>query len=86
VAVRRSGGDALLDVADTGPGLDPDDLSHVFDRLWRGSADRDVAGSGIGLAVVREIVLAHGGQVAATSDGRTGSTFTITLPDLRAVS
>ena len=80
VAVRRSGGDAVLAVADTGPGIDPDDLSHVFDRLWRGSADRDVAGSGIGLAVVREIVRAHGGQVDVTSDGRSGATFTITLP------
>ncbi len=83
VVVRRTASDAVLEVSDTGPGIDPADLPHVFDRLWRGSADRDVAGSGIGLAVVHEIVLAHGGQVDAMSDGRTGATFTITMPIVR---
>jgi len=67
-------------VADTGPGIPPSDLPHVFDRLWRGFADSDVAGSGIGLAVVRELVTAHGGSVEVASDGLSGSTFTIRLP------
>ena len=80
VAVRATGSEAVVTVADTGPGIDPADLAHVFDRLWRGSADRDIAGSGIGLAVVREIIHAHGGQVAVTSDGQSGATFTISLP------
>jgi two-component system sensor histidine kinase BaeS len=80
LTVRAESGRALLTVADTGPGIDQADLAHVFDRLWRGSADRDIAGSGIGLAVVREIVLAHGGDVAVESDGRAGATFTVTLP------
>ncbi len=71
---------AVISVADTGPGIPPDDISHVFDRLWRGSADTDVAGSGIGLAVVRELVTAHGGTVTVDSDGRTGTTFSIRLP------
>jgi two-component system, OmpR family, sensor histidine kinase BaeS len=54
----------------------------VFRRLWRGSADRDGAGTGIGLAVVRELVVAHGGTVTVASDAGSGATFTIRLPRL----
>ena len=52
----------------------------VFDRLWRGSADSSVPGSRVGLAVVRELVSAHGGIVDAESDGVTGTTFTVRIP------
>ncbi len=71
---------ACLVVADTGPGIAAADLPQVFDRLWRGRADADPGGSGIGLAVVRELVQAHGGTVVATSDGATGTTVTVRLP------
>ena len=80
VSVGSDDRTAVIRVADTGPGIPPSDLPHVFDRLWRGSADSEVAGSGIGLAVVRELVTAHGGTVVAESDGSTGSAFTIRLP------
>ena len=70
----------LIAVADTGPGIGTRDLPRVFDRLWRGSTASDVAGSGIGLAVVRELIVAHGGTVEVASDGATGTTFTIRLP------
>ena len=80
VAVRVTDTEVVLSVADTGPGIDPSDLPRVFDRLWRGSADRDGAGTGIGLAVVRELVTAHGGLAEVDSDGRSGTTFTIRLP------
>ncbi|MFI0432735.1 MAG: ATP-binding protein [Candidatus Nanopelagicales bacterium] len=80
VAVWATGSRAVLEVADTGPGIAPADLPHVFDRLWRGTADTTTAGSGIGLAVVREVVAAHDGEVDVRSDGRTGTTFTVTLP------
>jgi two-component system sensor histidine kinase BaeS len=70
----------LVRVADTGPGIDPDALPHVFERLWRGPGSRSVAGSGIGLAVVRELVAAHGGTVDADSTPGRGSAFTIRLP------
>ena len=82
VTVSASTDDAVITVADTGPGIAPDDLERVFDRLWRGSADRDGAGTGIGLAVVRELVVAHGGEVTATSDGSSGATVVIRLPRL----
>jgi two-component system sensor histidine kinase BaeS len=80
VAVASSADLAVVTVADTGPGIPPTELGQVFDRLWRGSADRDGGGTGIGLAVVRELVEAHGGSVSAASDGNSGATFTIRLP------
>ena len=82
VTVRASaaGPDAVIEVADTGPGIDDADLPHVFDRLWRGRAAGGVAGRGIGLAVVREIVTAHGGTVTAASGPGGGAVFTIRLP------
>jgi signal transduction histidine kinase len=79
VALGRDGRQALLRVTNTGPGIPPDELPHVFDRFFRG---RDVraGGSGIGLSVVRTLVEAHGGTVAADSrpDGLTS--FEIRLP------
>jgi len=80
VRAHANGGNAVLDVADTGPGIPADELPHVFDRLWRGHRARSVAGSGIGLAVVRELVTAHGGAVAAASAAGAGTTITIRLP------
>jgi len=80
VTVRPDGGDVVLVVADTGPGLPADEVPHVFDRLWRGRGTEHIAGSGIGLAVVREIVVAHGGTIDAQSPAGGGLTVTIRLP------
>jgi two-component system, OmpR family, sensor histidine kinase BaeS len=80
VSVSTSARDATVTVRDTGPGIPPEDLPHVFDRLWRGATPASGAGTGIGLAVVRELTEAHGGTVAVASDGQSGTTFTITLP------
>jgi two-component system sensor histidine kinase BaeS len=73
-------GQAVLQVADTGPGIAPDELSHAFERLWRGRDTAGTAGSGIGLAVVRELVTAHGGAVGIDSQASGGVTVTIVLP------
>lgn len=80
VTISSDAGSAVITVADSGPGIAPDDLPRVFERLWRGRSDRSVAGSGIGLAIVRELVTAHGGTVEVTSDGHSGTTFTVRLP------
>lgn len=80
VSARLDERGAVLEVSDTGPGIRVEDLPHVFDRLWRGSADSDFSGSGIGLAVVRELVAAHGGNVVALSDGHSGTTIRVSLP------
>jgi two-component system sensor histidine kinase BaeS len=71
---------AVLEIADTGPGIPADDLPHVFQRLWRGRHARSIVGSGIGLAVVRELVIAHGGTVSAASPPTGGTAITIRLP------
>lgn len=74
----------LITVADTGPGLPPADLPHVFDRFWRvdKSRTREHGGSGLGLAIARQLVEAHGGQIGVASEGRPGqgSRFWFTLP------
>lgn len=80
VSAAVEGGQAVLRVADTGPGIPADELPHVFDRLWRGRGAGQVAGSGIGLALAREIVAAHGGTITADSPAGTGTTITIRLP------
>ncbi len=80
VTVEAKDRSGLIVVADTGPGIAPADLPRVFDRMWRGRTGQAVAGSGIGLAIVHELVMAHGGTVDVASDGRSGTTFTVRLP------
>jgi PAS domain S-box-containing protein len=72
-----------LEVSDTGRGIEPAFLPHVFDRFSQAEGEemRGVRGLGIGLAIVRELAEAHGGAVEARSDGPgTGATFVVTLP------
>jgi two-component system sensor histidine kinase BaeS len=74
--------EAILEVRDTGTGIAPDDVPHVFDRFWRAdkSRSRRTGGSGLGLAITRHLVEAHGGVVSVTSTLGEGSTFRISLP------
>jgi signal transduction histidine kinase len=83
----RGGQDAVnggvcLEVADTGPGIAPADLPHVFDRFYRGdlSRARATGNSGLGLAIVRNIVEAHGGRIGVESTPGQGARFMVTLP------
>ncbi len=69
-----------LTVADTGVGIPPEDLPHIWDRLFRGDKSRSAPGLGLGLGLVKAIVEAHGGEVKAESRIGHGSAFTITLP------
>ncbi len=71
-----------LTVKDTGVGIEPDQLPHIFDRFRQAdsSASREYAGTGIGLALVKEIATLHGGDVAAHSDLGRGSSFRVTIP------
>lgn len=80
VTVEPAGGSVRLVVADTGPGIQPDELPHLFDRFWRGRAATGTPGSGVGLTVVAELVRAHDGRIQVTSTPGTGTAFTVCLP------
>jgi len=73
------GRDAAVEVSDTGPGIPQEELPRVFDRFFRGHGAR-AGGSGIGLTVARELVRAHGGELAVSSEPGRGTTFTVRLP------
>jgi signal transduction histidine kinase len=78
--VAPTGRSGRLTLTDSGPGISADELSHIFDRFWRGEAAGATAGSGIGLAVVAELVKAHRGTIETDSEPGRGTTFTISLP------
>jgi two-component system, OmpR family, sensor kinase len=80
--VSTGNGWARLDVVDDGPGIAPEDLPHVFERLYvsRHQPQRKESGSGLGLAIVRELVTAMGGQVAAATDPGGGARLAVLLP------
>jgi signal transduction histidine kinase/ActR/RegA family two-component response regulator len=82
VSVRAVGDDVVLIVTDTGVGIPAEELPRVFERFHRvpGSAARNREGTGIGLALVRELVALHGGTVSVSSVPGRGSTFTVTVP------
>ncbi|MGW1504336.1 sensor histidine kinase [Streptomyces mirabilis] len=84
VSLESSGGEAVIRVADQGPGIAQQDLSRVFDRFWRAEAGRSRThgGSGLGLAIVQAVVHAHHGTVRITSHTGSGTTITVTLPAL----
>jgi signal transduction histidine kinase len=71
-----------IKVKDTGAGISPEALPFIFDRFWRGDRSRgDRTHSGLGLAITKQIVLAHGGTIDVESEVGKGSTFIISLPD-----
>jgi signal transduction histidine kinase len=80
--VRREVSGCSIEVRDTGIGIAAKDLPHVFDRFWRSdrSRSRATGGSGIGLAVVRELVRAHGGRVELRSELGEGTTARVVMP------
>ncbi|MEV1069927.1 HAMP domain-containing sensor histidine kinase [Streptomyces sp. NPDC050263] len=82
LTARHSGEFVVLAVEDTGDGIAPDDLPHVFERFWRAekSRSRRTGGSGLGLSIVRQFVEAHGGTVMAHNAPGAGAVFTIRLP------
>jgi len=79
IGAEQVGESVRLWVRDTGPGIDPGDLPHIFERFYRGR-DRRVEGSGLGLAIVHSITQAHGGQVSVQSELGAGSCFAIEFP------
>jgi signal transduction histidine kinase len=87
LAVRLEGAEALIEVADRGPGIAPHETDRVWERFYRvdKSRSRELGGTGLGLSIVRNVALAHGGRVSLDSEPGRGSTFRIHLP-LQAAS
>jgi PAS domain S-box-containing protein len=82
VRVRAAGGSVKLEVSDTGTGIPQRELPHLFERFYRveGAQGRTYEGTGIGLALVQELVELHRGTVSVQSVEGVGSTFTVTIP------
>jgi len=79
--VRRGKNRAILSVSDTGPGIPPEDLPHVFERFYRADKARSRGkGFGLGLSIAYWIVKHHGGDIAVHSELGKGTTFTVSLP------
>jgi two-component system sensor histidine kinase BaeS len=77
VTAEATGGQVVMRVRDTGPGLAPEEVATVFDRFHKGAAS---AGSGLGLAIARSLVVAHGGEISLASERGRGTTVTVTIP------
>lgn len=73
-------GAVAIEIADTGPGISEEEISQVWDELYRGEGARGVPGSGLGLALVRAIVARHGGQATIRSRSSMGTQVTLRLP------
>jgi two-component system OmpR family sensor kinase len=79
LSAERAGREITLTVRDSGPGIEPEQLAHIFDRFYKGDASRKSAGgSGLGLSIVKAIVERHGGTMTARNDA--GAVFEIMLP------
>jgi signal transduction histidine kinase len=79
LGARQSGNSVQLWLTDDGPGIDPIDQPHLFDRFYRGHVVGHQPGSGLGLSIVRSVAYVHGGRVDVVSSA-SGSTFTLELP------
>jgi signal transduction histidine kinase len=75
-----TGTGVVLAVEDHGPGIPPEDLPRIWDRLFRGDRSRSQRGLGLGLSFVRAIAQAHGGRADVVTRAGIGAAFTLTLP------
>jgi PAS domain S-box-containing protein len=80
LALEVHGDSAVFAVSDTGVGIPPDELDHIFDQYWRGASSGRVTGTGLGLNIVRHSVALLGGEIQVSSEVGKGSTFTVRLP------
>lgn len=84
VRLQAAGQEVLMAVEDTGHGIEPEHIPHLFERFYRTdwARSKDAAGTGLGLPIVKEITEAHGGTISVTSQVGKGSVFTLRLPIL----
>lgn len=79
---NKPGGNLLISVSDTGSGIAPEHLPYLFNRFYRTdeARDRNSGGMGLGLAIAKEFISAHGGSIEVDSKPGKGTTFTVSLP------
>lgn len=82
IKTSHAGSHLYVNVQDTGVGIAPEQIEHVFDRFWRADRSRSyhAGGAGLGLAIAQAIAQNHGGSIAITSQLGVGSCFTVRLP------
>ena len=82
VAIRgfMKGSELSITIKDEGIGIPPEDLPHIFEGFYRGKSTKESTGHGIGLAVARQIVEAHGGSIMVDSEVNKGTTFSVIFP------
>jgi heavy metal sensor kinase len=80
VTARKDEHGIIINIKDTGIGISPEHLPHIFDRFYQVDKSRSRHGSGLGLAIAKEIVRAHNGEIEIHSTTRKGTTFTVYLP------
>ena len=82
LSLTQQPGQVNLQVQDSGPGIAPIDLPHIFERFYRAgqSRSREEGGTGIGLAIARQLAEAHGGRLSASNHPQSGALFTLSLP------
>jgi signal transduction histidine kinase len=82
VVLSREDDTAVIEIADTGPGIPADELQNIFSKFYQvdGSSTRAVGGTGLGLAIAKRAVEAHGGRITVATAVGKGSTFTVRLP------
>jgi len=82
LAARQRGNEAVVEISDTGPGIEERDLPFIFDKFWQRPSQRGMGGTGLGLTLAKRIVEVHGGHLEAQSRVGKGTTITVTLPTL----
>jgi signal transduction histidine kinase len=83
LSARQEEDSLRVQVNDTGMGIQPEHLPHIFERFYRVESARSSSGSGLGLAIAQQIVQAHGGQVVVESTPNLGTTFTVRFHQVR---
>lgn len=80
IRLRRQGERLVFTIADTGPGIAPEDMNRIFNKFYQGDSSHQSEGNGLGLALVYRIVTGSGGEISVYSEPGMGATFTVNLP------